>query len=179
MSLEHLRPEYLLHAREYGIINAVSRWDDVGWVAGEEAPSKRKRIREIVHVQFNWKSANGEKIVSQDSQHDMIGKGLEWAPAIQHPLDRMYLKRIEGIPLLPKIMGWVIDHQRQETEAFLAGDGILVTEASCSVAEAAFRGACEALSLDRSLFRFFVEAEADINAFTTGSGGRSLYLPPE
>ena len=108
--------------------------------------------------------------MSKGSQHDIIGKGLEWASAIQHPLDRMYLKKIKGIPLLPKIIGWVIDHQRRETEAFLAGDGILVTETSCPVADAAFRGACEALNLDRSQFRFFVEANAGVNAFTTGSG---------
>ena len=107
--------------------------------------------------------------MSKQDQQALIGKGLAWAPAIQHPLDRVYLKKIEGIPLLPKIIGWVVDKQREETEALLAGDGILVTAASCRVADEAFREACDALNLDRSLFRFFVEANASINAFTTGS----------
>lgn len=103
-------------------------------------------------------------------QEEIIGKGGEWALAIQHPLDRMYLKKIEGIPLLPKIMGWVVDKQREETEALLAGDGVLVTHHSCPDADAAFREACEALNLNRDGFRFFVMGDASINAFTTGSG---------
>ena len=108
--------------------------------------------------------------MKKQDQEDLIGKGLAWAPAIQHPLDRLYLKKIEGIPLMPKIMGWVIDAQREEMEAFYSGDGILVTENSCPEADAAFREACEALDLDRSNFRFFVTADPTINAFTTGSG---------
>ena len=110
------------------------------------------------------------KRLHTDSKQELIGKGLAWAPAIQHPLDRLYLKKIEGIPLLPKIIGWVIDKQREEMEALLAGDGILVTDASCPLADAAFREACESLDLNRDDFRFFVEADAAINAFTTGSG---------
>ena len=108
--------------------------------------------------------------MNEDKQEDIIGKGLAWAPAIQHPLDRMYLKKIEGIPLMPKIMGWVIDKQREEMEALLSGDGILVTDVSCPEADAAFREACEALDLDRMIFRFFVTADPTVNAFTTGSG---------
>lgn len=103
-------------------------------------------------------------------QEELIGKGGEWAPAIQHPLDRMYLKKIEGIPLLPKIMGWVVDKQREETEALLAGDGVLVTRESCQEANDAFCEACEALDLNRNNFRFFVMGNPSINAFTTGSG---------
>ena len=98
------------------------------------------------------------------------GDGLAWAPAIQHPLDRMYLKKIEGIPLMPRIMGWVVDRQREELEALLAGDGVLVTATSCPEAEVAFREACGALDLDRSSFRFFEKADPAVNAFTTGIG---------
>ncbi len=108
--------------------------------------------------------------MSTDSKQELIGKGLAWASAIQHPLDRLYLKKIEGLPLLPKIIGWVVDKQREEIEALLAGDGILITDASCPLADTAFREACESLDLNRDDFRFFVEANAAINAFTTGSG---------
>ncbi len=108
--------------------------------------------------------------MKKQEQEDLIGKGLAWAPAIQHPLDRMYLKKIEGIPLMPKIMGWVVDHQREEMEALFSGDGVLVTDSSCPEADAAFREACESLDLDRKNFRFFVTADPSVNAFTTGSG---------
>ncbi len=104
------------------------------------------------------------------AQQDLIGKGLEWAPSIQHPLDRLYLRKIEGIPLLPKIIGWVVDKQREEMEALLAGDGVLVTHESCPEADDAFREACEELDLNRDDFRFFVMGNPAINAFTTGSG---------
>ena len=69
--------------------------------------------------------------MSESNNDRPIGQALEWAPAIQHPLDRMYIKRIEGIPLMPKIMGWVVDSQREEMDAFFAGDGVLVTDVSC------------------------------------------------
>lgn len=108
--------------------------------------------------------------MNMKDQEDLIGKGLAWAPAIQHPLDRMYLKKIEGIPLMPKIMGWVVDRQREETEALFSGDGVLVTDSSCPEADAAFREACEALDLDRNNFRLFVTADAVLDARTTGSG---------
>ena len=107
--------------------------------------------------------------MKKQEQEDLIGKGLAWAPAIQHPLDRMYLKKIEGIPLMPKIMGWVVDAQREELEALFSGDGVLVTEVSCPEADSAFREACEALDLDRSNFRLFVMSDPSVNAFTTGS----------
>lgn len=107
--------------------------------------------------------------MKKQEQEDLIGKGLAWAPAIQHPLDRMYLKKIEGIPLMPKIMGWVIDKQREETEALLAGDGVLVTGTSCPDAWGPFVDACKALDLEPSKFQFFVEGNGAINAFTTGS----------
>lgn len=108
--------------------------------------------------------------MKKQDREELIGKGLAWAPAIQHPLDRMYLKKIEGIPLMPKIMGWVVDRQREEMEALLAGDGIRITGDSCSLADSAFRDACKALDLDPTKFRFFVFADSGINAFTTGSG---------
>ena len=108
--------------------------------------------------------------MNKDKQEEIIGKGLAWAPAIQHPLDRLYLKKIEGIPLMPRIMGWVVDAQREELEALFSGDGVLVTDVSCPEADAAFREACEALDLDRKNFRFFVTADPTVNAFTTGSG---------
>ena len=107
--------------------------------------------------------------MEKQEQKDLSGEGLAWAPAIQHPLDRMYLKKIEGIPLLPGIMGWVVDRQREETEALLAGDGLLVTETSCPDAWGPFVDACKALDLDPSNFQFFVECEGSINAYTTGS----------
>lgn len=99
----------------------------------------------------------------------LIGKGLAWSPAIQHPLDRMCLKKIEGLPFMPKMMGWVIDRQREETEALLAGDGILVTETSCPDAWEPFADACKALDLDPAKFQIFVEGSGSINAYTTGS----------
>lgn len=95
--------------------------------------------------------------------------GLAWAPAIQHPLDRAYIKKIEGLPLMPKIMGWVVDRQREEAEAMLAGDCILVTEETLPDAWEAFRAACAALDLDPAKFQFFVEPVGAINAYTTGS----------
>ena len=107
---------------------------------------------------------------SSKDQESLIKNGLAWAPAIQHPLDRMYLKKIDRIPLMPRIMGWVVDSQRREIEALLAGDGVLVTASSCPEADTAFQEACEALDLDRSQFRFFVMSDPTVNAFTTGSG---------
>ena len=107
--------------------------------------------------------------MDKDANIDSKLQGLDWAPAIQHPLDRMCLDKIESIPLMPKIIGWVVDQQRVETEALLAGDGILVTKNSCPDADTAFREACFALDLDRSNFRFFVTADPAVNAFTTGS----------
>lgn len=98
-----------------------------------------------------------------------IGRGLAWAPAIQHPLDAIYLNLIQKIPLLPKIMGWVVDRQREEAEATLSGDGFLVTEASCPASHAVFVAACSSLDLDPTQFRFFCMAEPTLNAFTTGS----------
>jgi hypothetical protein len=98
-----------------------------------------------------------------------MDKGLAWAPALQHPLDRLYLKKIGDIPLLPKIMGWVVDRQREEIEAMLAGDGFAITKDSLSDAYAVFEAACSALDLDAGRFRFFCEADSSINAFTTGS----------
>ena len=107
--------------------------------------------------------------MEKQEQKDLIGEGLAWAPAIQHPLDQMYLKKIEGIPLMPRIMGRVVDRQREETEALLAGDGLLVTKTSCPDAWGPFVDACKALDLDPSKFQFFVECEGAINAYTTGS----------
>jgi hypothetical protein len=98
-----------------------------------------------------------------------IGEGLAWAPAIQHPLDAIYLNLIQKIPLLPKIMGWVVDQQRAETETILSGDGCLVTEKSCPSSHSVFAAACSALDLDASRFRFFCVADPKLNAFTTGS----------
>ena len=100
---------------------------------------------------------------------DLIGRSLAWSQAIQHPLDRAYLKKIEGIPLLPKIIGWVVDAKRSEQEALFSGDGVLVTKASCPEAEEAFCEACKALNLDRADIRFFITANTKVNAFTTGS----------
>ncbi len=102
-------------------------------------------------------------------QEELIGKGLEWAPAIQHPLDRMYLKKIEGIPLLPKIMGWVVDRERENIEAKMSGDGFLVSEESCPKAWKAYFAACKALDLDPMKFRIFVEAQGELNAYMMGS----------
>lgn len=107
--------------------------------------------------------------MSKPKNESPIGQGLAWAPAIQHPLDAVYLKKIEGIPLMPKTMGWVVDRQRQETEAMLAGDGILVTETSCPDAWGPFVDACKALDLDPAQFQLFIEGDDSINAFTTGS----------
>lgn len=107
--------------------------------------------------------------MSNPANKSPIGQGLAWAPAIQHPLDRIYLKKIEGLPLMPKMMGWVIDRQREETEALLAGDGVLVTETSCPDAWGPFVDACRALDLDPAKFQFFVEGDGSINAYTTGS----------
>lgn len=95
--------------------------------------------------------------------------GRNWAFAIQHPLDRMYLKKINGIPLMPKIMGWVLDKQRAEMEALFSGDGVLVTKKSCNEVDEAFKEACDALDLCRDAFRVFVVQDPTINAFTTGS----------
>ncbi len=108
--------------------------------------------------------------MSKSDSDNPIGQALAWAPAIQHPLDRMYLKKIEGIPLMPKIMGWVVDSQREEMDAFFAGDGVLVTDVSCPEVDAVFREVCETLGLDRASVRFFVMPDPKENAFTTGSG---------
>lgn len=98
-----------------------------------------------------------------------VGKGLAWAPAIQHPLDSLYLKKIGTVPLLPKIMGWVVDQQRAELEAKFAGDGFLITNESLPDAYRVFESACAALDLDARRFRFFCEGDPTLNAFTTGS----------
>ena len=108
--------------------------------------------------------------MSESDNDTSIGKALAWAPAIQHPLDRMYLKKIEGIPLMPKIIGWVVDSQRAEMEALFSGDGVLVTANSCPEVDAAFCEVCEALDLNRAEIRLFVMASPTVNAFTTGSG---------
>lgn len=99
--------------------------------------------------------SNPNHAMEKQEQKDLIGEGLAWAPAIQHPLDQTYLKKIEGIPLMPRIMGRVVDRQREETEALLAGDGLLVTETSCPDAWGPFVDACKALDLDPSKFQFF------------------------
>lgn len=99
--------------------------------------------------------SNPNLVMEKQEQKDLIGEGLAWAPAIQHPLDQMYLKKIEGIPLMPRIMGRVVDRQREETEALLAGDGLLVTKTSCPDAWGPFVDACKALDLDPSKFQFF------------------------
>lgn len=98
-----------------------------------------------------------------------LDSGLEWAAAIQHPLDRRYLKKIEGIPLLPKVMGWVVDKMRESQEAMLAGDGVLVTPISLPVVYGAFKKACDALNLNVHDFRLFVNGEQVPNAFSIGS----------
>ena len=107
--------------------------------------------------------------MSGKSKEETSGNGLAWAPAIQHPLDRAYLKKIEGMPFLPNIMGWVVDRQREEAEAMLAGDGFLVTESALPAAWEPFRDACRALTLDPAEFQFFVENTGAVNAYTTGS----------
>ena len=108
--------------------------------------------------------------MSKSNNDSPIGPALAWAPAIQHPLDRLYLKKIEGVPLMPKIMGWVIDSQREEMDAFFAGDGVLVTDISCPEVDAVFREVCETLGLERASIRFFIKPDPNENAFTTGSG---------
>lgn len=107
--------------------------------------------------------------MAQKEQESTMDKGLAWAPAIQHPLDRLYLKKISGIPLLPKIMGWVVDRQRAELEATLAGDGFLITKDSLPETYNVFESACASLDLDAGQFRFFCEADPTLNAYTTGS----------
>lgn len=99
----------------------------------------------------------------------VIGEGLAWAPAIQHPMDRMYLRKISAIPLLPKIMGWLIDREREHEEAMQAGDGVLVTERSCPKAWNAMLEACRALDLNPMKFRLFIYAQGEMNAYTIGS----------
>ena len=71
---------------------------------------------------------------------------------------------------MPKIMGWVIDSQREEMDAFFAGDGVLVTDISCPEVDAVFREVCETLGLERASIRFFIKPDPNENAFTTGSG---------
>ena len=98
-----------------------------------------------------------------------VGQGLAWAPAIQHPLDSLYLKKIGAVPLLPTIMGWVVDRQREEMEAKFAGDGFLITKESLPETYRVFESACAALDLDAGQFRLFCEGDPRLNAFTTGS----------
>ena len=108
--------------------------------------------------------------MKKDDKENPAGEGLAWAPAIQHPLDSLYLTKIGALPLLPKIMGWVVDRQRMELEATLAGDGVLVTKTSLPETYAVFEAACSALDLDAGQFRFFCESDPTLNAYTTGSG---------
>lgn len=104
-----------------------------------------------------------------DKTDNPVGKGLAWAPAIQHPLDSLYLKKIGAVPLLPKIMGWVVDRQREEMEATLAGDGFLVTKKSRPALWDVFESACTALDLDARQFWFFAMASPYNDSFMTGS----------
>lgn len=104
------------------------------------------------------------------------GKGLAWALAIQHPLDSLHLKWIGNLPLLPKIMGWVVDRQREEMEATLAGDGFHVTKESKPDLWGVFEPVCAALDLDARQFRFFVMASPDLDSFMTGSAVPTICL---
>lgn len=107
--------------------------------------------------------------MAQKNQENPIGEGLAWAPAIQHPLDSLYLKWIGDTPLLPKIMGWVVDRQREEMEATLAGDGFHVTKESKPDLWDVFESACAALDLDAGQFRLFAMASPYFDSFMTGS----------
>lgn len=114
--------------------------------------------------------------MTEKDDEKRLDSGLAWAPAIQHPLDASLLRKIDKLPLLPKIMGWVIDRQREQRETTLSGDGFHVTEKSCPEVYAAFVTACEALGLDADQFGLFCEANSALNAYVTGSAKPTVIL---
>lgn len=94
--------------------------------------------------------------------------GLE-ACCFQHEMDRAWLDKLNHMPCLPKLVGWMVDRSVKTMEYELtAGGAFVVDEASFPRLWQIYRGACESLGLSK-FPPLYVIPETGINAFAMGA----------
>lgn len=86
----------------------------------------------------------------------------------QHAFDRVTLRKMEKMPVLPLVSGAVIDFVTHHTEYMYSGNAFVINEVSQPDVYGAYVAACRALDVPRPYPSLYALPESDINAFTTG-----------
>ena len=90
------------------------------------------------------------------------------AVSFQHDMDRVLLDKLNKMPGLPALTGWLIDHLTKEMEyEFTGGGAFAVSKTSLPELWQVYEETCKALDL-RDSPSLYVVPGSDVNAYTTG-----------